>query len=362
MRIGFDARYAEGDLVGVGKYIQSLVLNVSKLGFECVLFYSQKPKYKIIGENISSLVLQSNNRYVFEQINIPLALIRGNIDLYHATGNIGIPIFCPVPSILTIHDIIPITVKNYFSYSLSPIISQLSYFIRLETSIFKSTKIVAVSNFVKDEVVKKLGVGKNKIFAIHSGVPSIAKAGILPNGLKKTKYILNNGGIDIRKNIDTLIYAFCLVHKKFSKLKLVVTGENLRIKKQLENLVKKLKLTDSVVFTGYIDNPTLSALIKSAELICYPTHSEGFGFPVLEGFSHGVPVVSSNTSAIPEIAGNAAILIDPNNKVEIAQAITKVLESNKLKNELIKRGKKRIKDFDWNKSANEYVNLYNIFR
>ena len=125
MRIGFDGRYAEGDLVGVGKYIKALVMGLDELGVECVIFYSKKPKYLIAGRNTKSIVLPKSNRITFEQIFIPIALKKYQIDIYHATGNMGIPLFSNVKSVLTIHDLIPLQYENYFSYSKFPFLSRL---------------------------------------------------------------------------------------------------------------------------------------------------------------------------------------------------------------------------------------------
>jgi hypothetical protein len=110
MIIGFDGRYAEGKLVGVGKYIKYLLLELDKLGVKCVIFYSKSPEIEIKGENIRSVILNSTNRYIFEQILLPIALKHEKVDLYHALGNLGVPLFCPVPTILTVHDIIPLEI------------------------------------------------------------------------------------------------------------------------------------------------------------------------------------------------------------------------------------------------------------
>jgi glycosyltransferase involved in cell wall biosynthesis len=111
-----------------------------------------------------------------------------------------------------------------------------------------------------------------------------------------------------------------------------------------------------------VDAKTLVAIIKSAALICYPTLLEGFGFPILEAFSFGIPVISSNTSSIPEIAKDAAILVNPKDANLIADAILRVLNDNKLASKLNKLGLERVKIFSWEKTANEYLDLYNSIK
>jgi glycosyltransferase involved in cell wall biosynthesis len=165
--------------------------------------------------------------------------------------------------------------------------------------------------------------------------------------------------MDIRKNLDKLIKAFALVYRNNKNIKLVITGDNKRIKGQLDTMIADLGLGNSVVFTGYVNDRILGAIIKSATLICYPTLSEGFGFPVLEGFAAGVPVISSNTSSLPEVAGKAALLINPKKVNEIAGAIEKVLHGGKSINEMVLKGKARYNMFNWKESVNEYLDLYN---
>ena len=359
MRIGFDGRYAEGNLVGVGKYIQSLIIELSKLGVECVIFYSNKPEVEIKGKNIKSVILHSENRYLFEQALLPAALKKEKVDLYHATGNVGVPVFCPVPAVLTIHDIIPLEIKDYFSYSPAPFLSKLSYISRLKSSLLKSVRIVTVSNFVKRELVKKMGVPSEKITTIYSGTPNIIKGGKLPKELTGKKYILNNGGIDIRKNLDRLIEAYQVIHKKYPDVYLVITSENSRMKKDLETLTNKRGLSKFVLFTGYVDDKSLTSIVRSSFMVCYPTLSEGFGFPILEGFGNGVPVVSSNTSSLPEVSGSAALLVNPKNVGEIAGAMEKILTDKKLRDRMVLKGKGQYNMFSWAKTAHEYLDLYN---
>jgi glycosyltransferase involved in cell wall biosynthesis len=352
MRIGFDGRYAEGNLVGVGKYIKSLILELDKHSTECVVFYSRNPKYKISGKNIKSVILPHTNRYFFEQIDLPVALRKEKVDIYHALGNIGVPLSCPVPAVLTVHDIIPLEIKDYFSYSPAPVLSKLSYLSRLKSSIVKAKRIITVSNYIKRELIHKLKVSSDKIQTIYSGAPSFERQGILPAVLENKKYILNHGGIDIRKNLDTLIKAFLIFHKYHPDYKLVITGDNKRIRGQ----------KDPVIFTGYLSEKDLVATIKNAVAICYPTLSEGFGFPVLEGFGLGVPVIASNTSSIPEVADDAAILVNPKKAVEIERALEKCISDRLLRSELVSKGKAQYNKFRWEKAANEYLNLYNSIK
>lgn len=359
MKIGFDGRYAEGDLVGVGKYILNLVDRLAQKDIKCIIFYSREPKHPISGKNISSRILHSKNRYIFEQIKLPKALKQEKVDVYHALGNIGVPWFCPIPAVLTVHDIIPLLIKDYFNYSKYKIITRFSYWFRLKTSLWKAKRVIADSEFTKKTLVDKLGVKPIRIKVIYLGSPEVGfGTDKLPAGLEPGKYILNHGGIDIRKNLDRLIRAFAKVISEMPALKLVITGENEGMRKDLEKLTKNLKIEDSVVFPGYVEEEALWSLIRQASCICYPSSTEGFGGPVLEGFAAGVPVVTSNTSSLPEISSEAAYLINPENEDEIAQAILKVTREKETRNKLIERGKEQVKKFSWAKTGDEMIKIY----
>lgn len=359
MKIGFDGRYAEGDLVGVGKYILNLVEQLAKKDIKCIIFYSRQPKNPISGKNISSRILHSINRYIFEQIKLPKALKEEKVDVYHALGNIGVPWFCPIPAVLTVHDIIPLLIKDYFKYSKYKFVSKFSYWFRLKTSLLKAKKIITDSEFTKKTLIDKLGVRSTKIEVVYLGAPEVNhQTNKLPRGLEPGKYILNQGGIDIRKNLDGLIKAFAKVVKEYPELKLVITGENDSMEPELKKLTKILRIEKSVVFPGYLGEEILWSLIRQASCICYPSLIEGFGGPVLEGFTAGVPVVTSNTSSLPEVAGDAALLVNPENEEEITQAILKVVRDKELRDSLIKKGRQRINQFSWKKTADEVVKIY----
>src|SRR5579859_4888860 len=149
MKIGIDGRYAQDDLVGVGNYIKNLVEGFTNKGYECVIFYSSKPKCKI--DKSSSIIISTSNRYLFEQIFLPIALIKNNIDIYHCTGNSGLPIFTSVPTVLTIHDLIPLSYKNYFKFSRQPFLSKTLFRLNTKLSCLKAKQIMADSKFVKKE-------------------------------------------------------------------------------------------------------------------------------------------------------------------------------------------------------------------
>ena len=359
MKIGFDGFYARGDLVGIGKYIASLVNQVAKKGHQCVIFYPENPKYPITGKNISSRILPTLNRFANEQHYIPKFIKEEKVDLYHAVGNMGVPLFCPIPAVLTVHDIIPLLFPNYFKYSKYKILTKFSYYFRLKSSVVKAKKIIADSEYTKKTLIKQTGEKAEKVKVIYLGGPEVSReTDKLPKGLKPGEYILDHGGIDVRKNLDRLIRAFARVVAKKPQLKLVITGKNEAMSPGLKNEVKILGLEDSVVFPGYVDEKELWSLIRQASCICYPSLIEGFGGPVLEGFAAETPVITSNTSSLVEVAGEGALLINPEDEKEISQAILKVIGDREHREKLVKKGKERLKDFSWEKAGEETIKIF----
>ncbi len=358
MKIGIDGRYAEGKLTGVGQYIERLVQGLAEKGEEIVLFYTKPPLNPIAGKNIYPVVLPSKNRYFFEQILLPSALKKEKVALYHAAGNLGVPLFCPVPSVLTVHDIIPLLYPNYFSFAKIPLVSKTSFFLRTATSMAKADKVIADSQFTKDSLIKKFGVSGAKITVIPLAIePSDGRAK-LPETVTKGKYILNNGGIDIRKNLFRLLEAFAKISSQFAGLKLVITGENPVLSPKLEEKAKELGISERVVFPGYVDEETLWALVKGAACLCLPSEIEGFGFPVLAGMAVGTPVVASNSSSLPEIADEAAVLVNPARTEEIAAGLKKVLQDKALAESLVEKGFIQAKKFTWERTISATRQIY----
>lgn len=358
MRVGIDGRYAEGKLAGIGKYIKYLSIGLSRLEVGCTIFYSRQPEIKIQGRGIKSVILKSSNRYFFEQVLLPKALKKERVDLYHATSNTGVPLFCSFPAVLTIHDIIPLEFKNYFDSSKLPFLSRFLYIFRLKISLFKAKRIIVISEYTKRALISKFGIEEDKVKVIRSGISGVKASGKLPAGIEKEKYILNHGGIDIRKNLERLIRAFAKFHSKFPDLKLVITGENQLLRRNLNVSAETLKIKDNIVFIGYVDEPTLWSLIKFSSCICYPTLVEGFGFPVLEGFVAGVPVISSKSTSILEIASDAALLINPKSESEIISALFTVLTDKVLAKKMTIKGKEEAKKYNWRKTALNTLGIY----
>ena len=152
-----------------------------------------------------------------------------------------------MPTVLTVHDVIPLEIGEYFKSSSFPLVSKGSYLLRLTSSCFLAKQIITVTNFVKRQLIQKLGVKRNKITVINSGVSVINKQISLPFNLKRKGYILNHGGIDMRKNLERLLIAFKKVGNLFPDQKLVITGNNSYLRPKLQEKAKSLGLVNKII-------------------------------------------------------------------------------------------------------------------
>ena len=170
-------------------------------------------------------------------------------------------------------------------------------------------------------------------------------------------YLFYVGNISKHKNVDKIIEAFKKIKSK-TNYKLVIAGKLSFGSKDIKKKIKDLDLQDDVIFTGYVPEEDLPALYNGASLFVYPSFYEGFGLPPLEAMQCGCPVITSNTSSLPEVVGNAGIMVDPNDVDELAKQMERVLTNKKLQQKMRKAGLKQAKKFSWEKCARETLKVY----
>ncbi len=362
MRIGIDARPIEENIItGVGEYTRNLILGLSKNGFQCILYHSKEHSNMPQGENIITRLIKPRNKYLFEQTGLLRELVSNPPDIYHATNNTGVPLLYKGTSVLTIHDLIPITKKDYFRESFSPFISKKAFLTSVKIASHKAKRVIAISKTTKKAIVKKLGIPKNKIRVIYPGVSipqTISSNTIDKLNLKGESFILNNGGIDRRKNLKRLIKSIKLVKKIFPDIKLVITGENVPQREALERLTKKMKLEKNIIFTGFISKKGLWAIIQKSEFICYPSENEGFGLPIAEAIESDKAIILSKIPVFRELANDFALFINSGSYLSIAKGIIKLKKDKNFKESLIKSSSIKKGFFSWEKTINETINLY----
>ena len=226
-----------------------------------------------------------------------------------------------------------------------------------------SKKIVTVSNFSKKELIKLYKIQPNKIAVIYEGVPELPKVDdkSLQDTLNKFNinrpYFLYIGNWRPRKNLPGLIKAFKLFKEKGFDYLLVIGGRKDKRFLDLEKEIKNNQLEGKVILTDTLSQEEVAALYKGAKALTFPSFYEGFGLPVLEAQSLGIPVLTSNTSALPEVAGDSVLYVNPYKVKEIAKGMEKIALDAKLRKDLIQKGYENIKRFSWQKAAKQLLNL-----
>ena len=230
----------------------------------------------------------------------------------------------------------------------------------------KSDLIITISESAKNDIIENLGVSEDKIEIVHPGIDlenysqKYEKEELerIRNKYKlPSEYILYLGTIEPRKNIERTIKAFIKYKKEVKDdLKLVIAGGK---GWKYDNIMKLIEsMGTDIILTGYIDEEDKIPIYKLAQIFAFPSLYEGFGMPVLEAMAGGVPVVTSNVSSLPEVAGDAAILVDPLNEDEIFEAYKKILSDKKLQLEMIEKGLEQAKKFEWKESAKVLEQIY----
>lgn len=315
--------------------------------------------FKIIEKRIKPIGLKRDwNMFWF------LRKYKAQFDLIHITSN-NYPLSLK-NGICTIHDI---TFKKYFDhpkYSFNLATTYMDLVIR--NCLKKSTAIIAVSNATKNELINCYnlqGERKNKISVIYEGFehlenneepPSLCEEGLQYSG----SYLFYLGSFRVHKNIENLLLAYKLAINHIpAGIKLIISGNDQYLKTAGFNIVAEInKFEKRVIFTGYLSNACVEKYFRNSDAFILPSLSEGFGIPVLEAFYYNKPVLCSNTTSLPEVAGNAAIYFNPSDPQSIADAIIQFYADPSMAISMVEKGNKQLKNFSWAKTALETTALY----
>ena len=304
----------------------------------------------------------------WEQICLPINVRKYDIDVLHCTSNTA-PIFCSAPTIITLHDVIFLE-KGKDAGAVVNWYQELGRIYRkyiVPTSIRQTKRIITVSHYEKERISSTLNIENEKISVLYN---AFGKHFAKPDGSDKLEeirlkynlpeeYIFYIGNTDPKKNMPNTLLAYVqYVEQTKNPLPLLIADVS---EKNLDLLLEKLQLKDyrkNIQLTGYIYNSDLPLIYAGARVFLYPSLRESFGIPVLESMACGTPVITSNTSALPEVAGMAALLVNPSNQNEITNALSSSLSNETLRQSLIEKGFERIRDFSWNLSATNLLTIY----
>ncbi|MDP4090776.1 MAG: glycosyltransferase family 1 protein [Bacillota bacterium] len=366
MRIAVDARginWYKG--TGIGTYTENLLSQLLSMDSESYyhLYWSGYDYGRFNSENSKVIMTSRKHHRFFQQNYIPGNLIKEKIELYHVPQNgIGLVDSIKCKKVITIHDLIPYimpeTVGNGYLLKFLKEVPDIIQF---------SDAILTVSNWSKRDILKFFPIDEKKIFV----TPLAADLKYKPLDREWSRYMIEKklnikkpfilyiGGFSPRKNVRSLIMAFSQIFNDLDKeYDLVITGSLRDEGSSLKELCDKLQMSQHIIFTGFVEEDMLPVLYSGAEVFVYPSFYEGFGLPPLEAMSCGTPVITSNVSSIPEVVGDAGILIDPYDTSNLIEALGSILNDEEKKRQLSAAGLERASQYSWKRTALDTLNAY----
>jgi len=402
MFIGIDARLYGPRHAGIGRYTMELVKNLERIDSvnQYVIFLQRDnfDAYQPSGSNFRKVLADYRAYGWQEQLLFPFLLRQYKFDFVHFT-HFNVPLFYRRKFIATIHDLIISHYPSSRSTTLNPLIYNIKlFFYRLivKSTARRAVRIIAVTDYTKNDIVKFLDVPDKKITTVYEGVdlPPTSSGGweILDRLGISGDFLLYVGSAYPHKNLEKLIDAYYLVGKKYPFLQLVLVGKNNFFYERLKEFVAKEsvavknglkdypvgfkannKILDvegtketqpagsvikRIIFSGYLNDQDLVAVYQAAKLYVFPSLIEGFGLPPLEAQSYGIPVVSSNATCLPEVLGDSVVYFNPHSAEDMAEKILSVLDSDDLRRQLIAKGTENVKRYSWEKMGREILENY----
>ncbi|MEO1287414.1 MAG: glycosyltransferase family 1 protein [Chloroflexota bacterium] len=296
------------------------------------------------------------------QLPVPVELITGQVDLFHATDFTLPPTRSTTKTIVTVHDMSYVRVPDAASPRLRAYLDAV-----VPRSTRRADHIIADSQATKDDLIEFYQLPENEITVLLSGIDS--RYQVIDDDLwlmtirnyyriPSVPYLFTVGTIQPRKNYSRVIRALKQLRNTGYDLHLVIAGGKGWLEDEMYQTLEETGLNNVDHLIGYAKDEHLAGLYSGAEAVVFPSLYEGFGFPVLEGMACGTPVVTSNVSSLPEVAGEVAIMVDPYDVEAIANAIRRVLDDSDLRAEMIHRGFEQASRFTWEKSARHLRNIY----
>ena len=364
MRIAIDTRKLHD--FGIGTYVRNLVHGLARRqdDAEYVLLVKKADidYARALGPRFEALQVEAGNYSISEQWAVPRALTGARVQLFHARHYVVSPM-TRVPFVVTIHDCIHLRFPEYLPNRAA------SYYARvmMRSSARRSKRILTVSEASKQDILHYLRVPPGKIEVVYNALDERLAERPTPQEMDRVRdryqltapFILYAGNIKPHKNVDRLIEAYSILRRRgLEHVKLLLIGDQISKYPNLRRLVHRFQLHQHVRFLGYVPDKTLAALYRLASLFVFPSLYEGFGLPPLEAMAAGTPVITSNVSSLPEVVGEAAVLIDPMDAGAIADAMVDVLGNEPRRLALIEAGFARVQRFSWDRSVARIHELY----
>ncbi len=299
-------------------------------------------------------------RFLLEQIYIPYLCLKYKVKIIHSL-HYSFPLLCFwVKRVVTIHDL------TFFIYpEMHTFIKRYFFRVFIILACRVTDAIICVSNSTKKDLFKYVSVVKAKVYVVPLAA-SILKVNNLDISFVKEKfsirkdYILFIGTLEPRKNVCNLLKSFGTTNHLLQNYQLVLVGKKGWYYQSIFDIIHQLGLDKSVIITGFVTEKEKYCLLSAASVFVYPSIYEGFGLPVLEAMSYGIPTVTSNVSSLPEVAGDAALLVNPNEIEELSHAIDHILTNSSLQTEMRLRSIKQANKYSWEKTAKLTMEVYSF--
>ncbi len=361
LRVLIDARMLIGRFSGVARVVTKLAEELAKQReVKVIALLGNRPYAPWTAHDIE--VIQSSfaaedrtpyRRWRWEQGNLPGLIRQAKADVYHATWNSGIPRNADVPCVLTIHDLIPWEEpKTHFA----GMAEAWWYRHAVRTSARRAARVTTVSNYVRSAVLARLGLPPEKVIHVPNGVDqTIGGGGVCADW----PYVLYVGGHEPRKNLPGVFAAMRRYWERYgSGLELRLTGRAATLPADAAKEPLRLQLAGPVRFLDDIDDQELERHYRFAVALVLLSRAEGFGLPVLEAMAHGCPVIAAARGALPEVVGDAGILVDPDDTEQISAAVFSLLAPSAFRDALIARGRSRAAMLSWTRTAEQMMRVY----
>jgi glycosyltransferase involved in cell wall biosynthesis len=362
--IGLDARKITD--FGIGTYVRSLVQALARVDEEnrytLLVRPSDRELVRDLPDNFRAVVETSPVYSMRELAALSWRLWREHLDLYHATHYV-LPAVVTSPVVVTIHDIIHLLYPEFLPNPLAFLYAQRM----IRRSLTRGDRIIAVSQNTKSDLAQYFEVSGDKIEVVYNGVEDVFRERLPEEEIERwlrqlgirRPYLLFVGNPKPHKNLDTVVQAYARARRLASfDAPLICVGNRSGNEFKIRQRAELLGLADQVRLLGHVAQEALPAIYQGASLFLYPTLYEGFGLPVIEAMASGVAVVTSNNSALREIAEGYAHLVDPLDINGIAKAIAQCMSDTPHRESLVKLGLRRAEDFRWDETARKTLAVY----
>ncbi len=354
LRIGVDVReWERGKMTGIGRYLLNFLSYAARQRphFRFFLYGNQRSAFPELAENAQPRVIRERLTFWWDQVSLSRRLRRDGVQIFLSPYPKG-PLMAPCPYLSTIHDLLFLKVPEYAQGGKAVY----NRFFRASARLYsrRASRVITDSEHSRQDLTELLGLAPDKVCVIPIGLlprfrPVQDAQACMRYGVSG-RFVLYVGNFKPHKNLIRLLKAFRWVREEGlgkcgDSWNLALAGHDPKHRPAVEQMVRQLGLEDSVIWTGLVEDDDLPALYSTADVFVFPSLYEGFGLPALEAMACGTAVIASRTTSLPEVVGEAGLLVDPEDSAELGKSLLKLLTDKELRSQLEERGLKRVQQF-----------------